>query len=181
MGDVTVAGMVLAYFKVLLWPLIAAIGIWVIRDRLPDISRVETPVGVAVDFAARAQGAHTQINEETEPAARYVAQRNRGDIFDFAAVIAEAQPLEAILTAGLLLEAGYYCAVASGRAQGVSVAGMASLIRLRRLREEALREPNEVTTAGALEFVQASKLTAAHLGISWFPGPIDGSDTRSCA
>ncbi|MCX4988437.1 hypothetical protein [Streptomyces sp. NBC_00568] len=168
----TVAEMVLAYVKVLLWPAVAAIGIWLIRDRLPGISRVETPMG-AVEFVATAQRAHEQINEETEPAARRVAHQGRGDAFDFASVLAEERPLESIVAAGSLVEAAYYYAAAAGRTEGVTVPVLESLARLRVLRENALREPNVVTAAGAREFVQASKLTAVHLGISWFPGVIN--------
>jgi hypothetical protein len=172
MCDVTIADMVLAYLKVFIWPVVAMVGIWLLRDRLGSISRVETPVG-AVDFAAEARQAHEQIANETDPAARPVTQG--ADAFSFAALFVEENPLDAVLAAGLSLEASYRYALIIAKPEATKEAVLESLTRLRSLRENALRDRGAVTATAAREFVEASKLTAVHLGIGWFPGPLHAS------
>lgn len=166
MCDVAIAEMVLAYLKSVIWPAVAMTGIWLLRDRLGSISRVETPIG-AVDFAAEARLAHEQIANQTGPAAGSATQG--ADAFAFAALFVEENPLDAVLAAGLSLEASYRYALITARSEAVTGAVLESLARLRSLRETALRDPRAVTVASALEFVEASKLTATHLGVGWFP------------
>ena len=160
--------MVLDYLKVFLWPAVAVMGIWLLRDRLGSVSRVETPVG-AVEFAAEARQVHQQIANETGAGMRSV--HAGGDAIAFARLFVDGNPLDAILAAGLFLEASYRFVLTSGRGEAAPEAVLESLTRLRSLRENALRDPQAVTVTAAREFVEASRLTAVHLGVVWLPAP----------
>ncbi|GLW53957.1 hypothetical protein [Kitasatospora phosalacinea] len=83
-----IARLVLDYLRVLLWPLVVLLGVWIVRRQIPEIAsrvtRLETPVGT-VELEAR------KVNE----AAEAVAQQSL--------VVPEPLPEPAPITAEQLL------------------------------------------------------------------------------